>query len=58
MGALFLLSGSSKFEEQFDLYKLETVLLTWLVINNVCGYVMQLRQGLLVSQAQILDSVF
>lgn len=33
-GALYLLSGSSRFEEQFDLHKLETVLFTWLVRNN------------------------
>lgn len=36
-GGMSLLSGSSKFEEQCDLHKLEIVLLTWPVRNNECG---------------------
>lgn len=36
-GGMSLLSGSSRFEEQCDLHKLETVLLTWPVRNNECG---------------------
>lgn len=56
-GGTFLLSGSSISEQQFDWHKLETVLLTWLVRNNECGYMIQSRQGPLVSQAQCLDTV-
>lgn len=57
-GEIFPLSGSSKSEEQFDLHKLETVLFTWLVINNECGYMRRSRLGPPVSQAQNLDTVF
>lgn len=47
-GGLFSLSGSSKFEERFDLHELETVLLTWLVRNNHCGYITRSSLGTLV----------
>lgn len=57
-GDISPLSGSSRFEEQCDLHKLETVLFTWLVRNNGCWYMRQSRLGLPVSQAQNLDTVF
>lgn len=57
IGEIFSLFGSSESEEQFDLHKLEMVLLTWLVRNNECGDVTQSGLGRPLSQPQNLDTV-
>lgn len=48
---IFSLSGSSESEEQFDLHKLEMVLLTWLARNNECGDITQSGAGPLPPQS-------